>query len=1094
MSPSSTQSTFRWTLSNEGLGTDKNQIDGLRTGNLLIVNFREVSAETTDTLIVQEINPSTGCESIPDSIFIQVKPTPEANITYNGKTTLSQGDGRRLLTGEGGVAGNEQPGGVFTGPGVVQDELGNYYIDPSILSETNLSDPSDDVIITFTYADGFGCSATAIERFNIFGANASFQNLQAQYCYENIEDTIYVIPDIIDANFEVVGIEGPGITEIGLEEEIINGSAIQVFKAIFNPAIAFDSNPDVTNPSNIEITYSTQERANPSNVVLGLQAVRVNPLPTLAFRGPEYDLCTYDEAADLEREDSNNLLTYQFSLVNEGLPAGLLLGDSIVGFQFDPAPLFNYLDSIGEESIEIEMEYRYTNASGCSDSESFTFNVYKQPDQPELNFTDFCVVNGEFEEAVITNYVGTAANSELEWFTNSNLSGQAINRGLSFTPTAAFFASSDSVTFYVARKNNNSSGEHDELCGSAATAVTYRLLGNPDFSWNKSSFGSGPVRFTATQSENDVASYLWRISKITSSGLELLESRPITNLDNLAFEVDFEQYGAGQYQVDFTVITVFACSTTSSQQLLILPEIVSSTNYAFDFEESNEGWVPSIDTNNSWEWNTPADTSKIQTQGSFWITNASGSYNPGEQSYVYSPVMDISGIDKPAVNFDLWLDVIKDVDGLVLEYSTDNLILENPAKQWQLLGNFDDGNVSGLNWYESTAIRSRPGTNDNNLFGQGWSREAEDIAAVLEAKHALSEIPVSERSNVIFRFQFKSNISGFLPDGVAFDNFRIESLNRNVLIEYFGDETAEDDQLEMNTLSAEFNASSSFSWINYRIDEEDPLFEQSTSAMLSRIYQYTAYNDGSRFALDGKMKKEYSFSSEAGINDLRNSQLVSSNVNMDMTVDLVAGRDDQMKILVDYSNITNFTENDRLFISVVQKQIADGDFNTNQDKIYYNVLRKILPDVGGINLVGKNQEQLLFNFTATQASDTATLRLIAFIQNIETGEIYQSVSVHEVPRLEYSTVTSNRDFENMSVQMYPNPAKEKLQLSFGSKLSGKVSLKVTDLTGKTIKELQLNAGTIKYEMNTRQLNTGMYNLLLKNEQGAYKMLKFAVTN
>ncbi|WP_375579603.1 T9SS type A sorting domain-containing protein [Marivirga tractuosa] len=1101
----STLNTFEWNIVDADGVTRNNQFEGATNSNVVTINFRDIGEdETIDKLIVKEINPSTGCESIADTILITIKPLPVANITYAENTTVSQGDDKILLTGEGGQPGDIQAGGVFSGSGIVQDQSGKYYLDPSILEVTDLSDPSDDIIIEFTYTDDFSCEAKDFLRFNIYAANSSFQNLQDEYCVTDESDTIYVTPSITGDDFEVIGIVGPGITEIGLQNEVIEGSTIQVFKAIFNPAEAYEQNQSAIEPSEVTLGFSTRQISNPSNIstASNAQTVMANPLPQLEFEGPEYNFCTYDEAVELTATGTNNLNTYSFTLLTDSLPSGLLSGNGNSGYEFDPASLDQYLDSIGEESIEIFMEYSYTNASGCSASDSLSFFVYKQPAQPEVENVNLCNINGNIETAVITNYEGDDANREIEWYNNESLSGDEIATGSSFTPSANFFAGDNKeVSFYVTIKNINSSGEDDELCRSIPTKVTYRLIGSPTLSWNKSSFGTKPVVFSISHEETYVENYFWEISRITADGLESELTETITDLDNKQLAVDFGNYGAGQYQVDFTINTKFRCATSISERIVIVPEDISSDNYTYNFEASNQGWVASIDPNNSWEWNTPANDSNIQTEGSFWITNASGSYNPAEQSYLYSPVMDLSQIDKPVVNFDLWVDVIDDIDGLILEYSTDSLTIEDPNKQWQLLGNFDDGISSGLNWYESTGIRSRPGTDNitadgivnNNIFNQGWSTEAGESVEKWEAKHALSSIAQSERSNVIFRFQFKSNTTAFLPDGVAFDNFSIESLNRNVLVEYFGDEALTSDTQEMDSLASVFNGPSSMSWINYRINETDTLFEQNATAMLSRIYQYDAYEASNRFAIDGTLKQEYSFSTNAGRNDLTNSELKPSVVELEMEVN--KNGDDQLSIKVDYNSSVEFSENTRLFTAVLHKEISDGELGSNSAKVYYNVLRKLLPDVEGTNLSGTSTGEIETTFTASRESDNDDLILVTFIQDVETGEIYQSANVIEVPNLSYSTVTANdKTLQEMGVQLYPNPAKEQLNLSFGNKLSEGVELKVFDLTGKLIEELKLDQGIFQYELNTQRFKTGMYNLLITNDKGEHKMLKFAITN
>jgi hypothetical protein len=1084
MSPTSTSSTFEWTLSNEGPDSpgqnDKNQIDGSRMGNLLIVDFKEVTVATVETLTVKEINPITGCESALETITVTINPPPEAVINYSGNSNLSNDADPILLEAALGMTTITE-GVSFSGPGVFQDQNDLYKFDPSILTPTDLSDPADDIIITMEYENALGCSNTDQIAFNIFPSGTQFNNLNDIYCNTEEAVTISVNEDIIEGAFTVISISGDGV--------IFNAAAKN---ASFDP----QSFSDITVPTTVSISYEITRDADPSNIISSSQSIIVYPLPELDYQGPEYDLCTNGEGADLEILEGNLEGTAEFTILTEGLPDDLIV-NTANGLQFIPAPLKGYLDNIGQESIEITMEYSYTDNLSCKNSEEFTFIVYNEPEAPSFNSVNLCNINGNIEEAIITNYRGDAPDRELEWYSSPNTIGQPIATGTSFRPSPQFFAGSSEVKFYVARRNINSSGEDNELCTSSLTEITYRALGIPQLTWDKSSFGDGPVVFTASHSETNVSDYSWNLSRITDNGLQLVLSQSITDLDNRQLGVDFEPLGAGQYQIDFTINSLFACNTSISRQFIILPKDNTNSRYSYDFEDSQEGWVSSIGANNSWEWSAPGALSDIQTEGSFWITNANNAYNPGEQSYVYSPVMDLSAINKPAVNFDLWVDVIDNVDGLILEYSTDGLIIEDPDKEWNLLGNFNNGISSGLNWYESSGIRSRPssdnGAENNNIFGQGWSREIEGTVGKAEAKHALSELASTELSNVIFRFQFKSNDNdGVLPDGVAFDNFQIESLNRNVLVEYFGDEEAANDAEEMNTLAAEFNNRTSFSWINYRINETDALFEQNTSEMLSRMYQYKAYNASNNFAIDGVMRREYSFSSDEGKNDLRSSELVSSEVQLDMLLAKIA--EDQLNIQVNYSGTVEFPASARLFIALLQKEITDGEQGTNPDKTYYNVLRTILPDVEGVNIAGNTEGLIETNFTASRLSDADSLLLVSFIQDVETGEVYQSTNIREVPTLSYSTVTAGKTLMAMGVQLYPNPARERLNLSFGNSLTEETALKVFDLTGKLIEEVKLEKGIRNYELNTQEFKTGMYNLLISNAKGEHKMLKFAVTH
>ena len=69
-----------------------------------------------------------------------------------------------------------------------------------------------------------------------------------------------------------------------------------------------------------------------------------------------------------------------------------------------------------------------------------------------------------------------------------------------------------------------------------------------------------------------------------------------------------------------------------------------------------------------------------------------------------------------------------------------------------------------------------------------------------------------------------------------------------------------------------------------------------------------------------------------------------------------------------------------------------------------------------------------------------------------------------------------------------------MNIQWNTPLQQQAKAKVIDITGKIIKEFNLEKGEQYYELNTSPLKTGMYNLILSNQEGEQKRLKFAVTN
>jgi len=80
------------------------------------------------------------------------------------------------------------------------------------------------------------------------------------------------------------------------------------------------------------------------------------------------------------------------------------------------------------------------------------------------------------------------------------------------------------------------------------------------------------------------------------------------------------------------------------------------------------------------------------------------------------------------------------------------------------------------------------------------------------------------------------------------------------------------------------------------------------------------------------------------------------------------------------------------------------------------------------------------------------------------------------------------------MRLFPNPAHDNLKIQWDTPLQESTKAKVIDVTGKVIKEFSLERGDRYYELNTTPMKTGMYNIILTNQKGEYKMLKFAVTN
>lgn len=123
--------------------------------------------------------------------------------------------------------------------------------------------------------------------------------------------------------------------------------------------------------------------------------------------------------------------------------------------------------------------------------------------------------------------------------------------------------------------------------------------------------------------------------------------------------------------------------------------LISSFPYLEGFENSNGYWYTN-GVNDSWQWGAPAKTiiNKAANGAKCWVTSLTGNYNSNEQSYLYSPCFDLSGLSQPVLSFSHIYQTEDncDCDYHWAEYSTDGV-------NWIKLGAVG----GGTNWYDNTA-------------------------------------------------------------------------------------------------------------------------------------------------------------------------------------------------------------------------------------------------------------------------------------------------------------------------------------------------------------------------------------------------------
>ncbi len=198
---------------------------------------------------------------------------------------------------------------------------------------------------------------------------------------------------------------------------------------------------------------------------------------------------------------------------------------------------------------------------------------------------------------------------------------------------------------------------------------------------------------------------------------------------------------------------------TTTRSVTNIP-LVSTFPYTQTFESGTGGWTAG-GTLPSWALGTPAKTNIIGAAGGVnsWVTGGlgTGTYNPGEQSYVLGPCFNFSTLVNPIITFDIWWFSESSFDGTALQASTDN------GLTWVNVGNFGDPN----NWYNSNFIFG-PGP---GFAAEGWVGSfGASSGGWVEAKNFLGGL--GGQSSVLLRVAFGADT--FVQyDGFAFDNIQI---------------------------------------------------------------------------------------------------------------------------------------------------------------------------------------------------------------------------------------------------------------------------------------------------------------------------------
>lgn len=528
----------------------------------------------------------------------------------------------------------------------------------------------------------------------------------------------------------------------------------------------------------------------------------------------------------------------------------------------------------------------------------------------------------------------------------------------------------------------------------------------------------------------------------------------------------------GYLPVEYIVKTNYqGCHDTVFKKIYIRPtKSLATDDYFENFESGNGGWVKDYEVRNSWSFGKPDRiTIKYAASGdSAWFTNYSLTNQKVESSSIISPCFDFSSIQRPMISLKLWKRFDWNRDGAALQYKIGDSDL------WQHVGTLEDG----INWYNSTLIKGRPGGEQT-----GWTTGAGKDENWVESRHKLDELVGNQ--DVKFRIVYGSDGTSQDNDGIAFDDIRIGSRTRGVLLEHFTNNSSTSSSTATALISDLSNRETEdIINIQYHTNfpGSDPYYEDNPGDAGARFLFYGLSRAPYAF-IDGGTRKDYSnifdfFSADLDSNDLRNDLIKRSLMAPSFSVTLnsavsggILSITGQIKALqkIDSANVT-------LYLAVTERKNSDHTGALGETE-FYNVFRKFIPDAGGISL---NKTWIKDEtYTLTEKSwiiekipNSSDIEVIAFLQNNITKEVYQAVSNVEndiVVGIDNLFINNGKGFS-----IYPNPSGNHLTVVFEKIIEKEADIRIYDFSGALIRTYKAGSGQTEFTINNLGLANGIY--------------------
>jgi hypothetical protein len=727
----------------------------------------------------------------------------------------------------------------------------------------------------------------------------------------------------------------------------------------------------------------------------------------------------------------NNITPYELAVSH---PGGVFEGPVVSGV-FTPSL------ALGDNLVK----YTYTTKSGCVSSVIVPVTINPSP-HVLFAAADSCIESSSDTTRFINLTV--SADTVISWLWDFSDAGGSSTSNKTSTGYMYKTGGFHKVTL-TATTNNNCTSKNEETIDLGVKPLA-------DFYWKSECYhpNDSIMLFDTTFSSSQIFSRSWNF--FDGDSLHTVKNPK------------YPKRAIGYLPVEYIVKTSYTnCHDTAFKNIFIRPSVsLASDDYFQNFENGKGGWEKDYEIKNSWSFGKP-DRPVINTAASgdsAWFTKYELVNQKVENYSVISPCFDFSASERPMIRLKLWKRFDRNRDGAVLQYKIGDI------GTWQVVGTLDDG----INWFNSTLIKGRPGGDQI-----GWTTDGSPDTKWMESRHTLDEL--KGREDVKFRIAYGSDGTSQDNDGIAFDDIWIGERTRHVLLEHFAnssDSESSEATAMVNTIA--LNNKEDVINIQYHTNFPgvDPFYDNNPGDVSARILFYGLIKTPYSF-IDGGTKKDFAniFYNFADIdsNDVIRRSLINPlfDISLNSTVSPggILSVGGQLTAIDDINS-----ENLSIYFAVTEKE-NNEQTGANGETVFYNIFRKFIPDAGGISLKKswiKGEKYALTEriWPIDKSLNSADIEVIAFVQNSVTKELYQADSEIEpniVVGIENLFQGKRADFV-----LYPNPAIDKLKISFEKPLVRETDIRIYDLQGIVIASYKAGSGLSEYTIEDTGLHGGIY--------------------